>query len=390
MILNIRTFQNAIPAMVSGPLVLLIGVIVFNPVKKIYLKIANKYFFTSLYNYQETLEKLSKELTHIIDLGQIIDSIVDTIRNTMKLDRAGVLLFDEQTSNYQIKKTIGFTEANGISLVRSNFLTSYLSKNRRSILYQELESLQNNDKGEKSEIGKLKSNMKRIEASLCLPLLIKDRLIGIIVLGQKISKEAYTKEDLNLLESLTNQASIAIENARLYNNMEEIVDSQTKEIRGKNLHLEKLLKAQSEFLDIASHQLRTPVSLIKGITTMMLEGDMDKLPKEKKDEFLRAIVDKSGKLEIIINDILSASEFDSQKFAVHPNSPQIPLESVVDAAVQDADQEAKQRNIELKWRKPAQPLPKITGEEKYLEQAIYNLISNALKYTPSTRMAPLI
>jgi len=119
---------------------------------------------------------------------------------------------------------------------------------------------------------------------------------------------------------------------------------------------------------------------------MMLEGDMDKLPKEKKNEFLKAIVDKSGKLEIIINDILSASEFDSQKFAAHPNSPQIPLESVVDAAVQDADQEAKQRNIELKWRKPAQPLPKVTGEAKYLEQAIYNLISNALKYTPSTKM----
>jgi GAF domain-containing protein len=84
-----------------------------------------------------------------------------------------------------------------------------------------LESLQNNGNGEKAEIGKLKANMKRIEASLCLPLIIKNKLIGIIVLGEKISRDAYTKEDLNLLDFLSNQAAVAIENARLYQQIQD-------------------------------------------------------------------------------------------------------------------------------------------------------------------------
>jgi len=273
MMLNIRTFQNTVPPMVSGPLVLLIGIIVFNPVKKIYLKTANKYFFTSLYNYQATLEKLGKKLTSTINLSEIVNSIIKTIKTTMHLDRAGVLLYDESSSNYKIYRTEGFTESNGISLVRNNFLTNYLIKSRKSILYQELESIQSNGNGDKAEIAKLKANMQHIEAHICLSLLVKNKLIGIIVLGQKITKDAYTKEDLGLLEAVSNQASVAIENARLYNSMEEIVEGQTREIKEKNIRLQELLKMKSEFLSIASHQLRTPLTAIRRLLAMQAEGD---------------------------------------------------------------------------------------------------------------------
>ncbi|MEA3446403.1 MAG: GAF domain-containing protein, partial [Bacteroidota bacterium] len=221
MMLNIKIFQNTIPAMVSGPLVLLIGVIVFNPLKKKFEKIANKYFFTSLYNYQATLEELGKKLTYTINLSEIVDSIIITIKNTMHLDRVGVLLYDKHSSNYKIYRTEGFTESNGISLVRNNFLTNHLMQTRQSILYQELELLQNNDNGDKAEIAKLKTNMQRIEAHICLPLLVKNKLIGIIVLGQKITKDAYTKEDLHILEAVSNQASVAIENAKLYDEVQD-------------------------------------------------------------------------------------------------------------------------------------------------------------------------
>ncbi|MDZ7798137.1 MAG: hypothetical protein U5L76_00805 [Patescibacteria group bacterium] len=88
----------------------------------------------------------------------------------MKLDRTGVLLFDQETYNYQVKSNIGFSVANGISLVRNNFLTNYLLKKRKPVIYQELESLKSNGHGDRSEIGKLKANMKKIEAALCLPL----------------------------------------------------------------------------------------------------------------------------------------------------------------------------------------------------------------------------
>lgn len=90
--LELNYFKNAIKPGVWGPIVLLIGLIVFNPIKRYMERIANKYFFTSLYNYQATLENLGKKLTFTINLSEIVDSIIKTIKGTMHLDRAGVLL----------------------------------------------------------------------------------------------------------------------------------------------------------------------------------------------------------------------------------------------------------------------------------------------------------
>ena len=273
MMLSIRTFHNVIPAMVSGPLVLLIGVVLFNPVKNLYLKIANKYFFTSLYSYQATLEDLAKKLTSIIEINKVNDLIVETMIKTMSLDRAGILLISKEKNSkrYNMAKVVGFNVENGIALVRDNFLVQWLEKYKNPVVYEEITHLIEEVKNtsEKSKLMRLKTNMKRIEASLCLPLIYKSKLIGIIVLGNKITKDAYTKEDLSLLELLSNQASIAIENARLYNNMEEKVDQQTREIKEKNVKLQKLLEIRSQFLDIASHQLRTPVSMIRGVLAMI-------------------------------------------------------------------------------------------------------------------------
>ncbi len=393
-------FKETIPPGSWGPIVLLFSLIIYNHIRRYLEFIANRYFFTSLYNYQATLEELGKKLTFTINLSEIIDSIIKTIKHTMRLDRAGVLLYDEHSSNYKIYRTEGFTESNGISLVRNNFLTNYLVQSRKPILYQELEQLKETGNGNKGEIEKLKTNMRRIEAHICLPLLVKDKLIGIIVLGQKVSKDAYTKEDLRLLEAVTNQASIAVENARLYDEVQEFtrtlqvkVNEQTAELRKKdavlesnNAQLQQMLKTQSEFLDIASHQLRTPVSVMRGFVEMLQDGTMAKLPKEKQAEFIESASEKGSKLDKIISDILAASELSSQKFAVDNQSPSIQLEDVVDQTVKSFTLEAERREIDLQWKKPASPLPSVLGNTKFLEHAVSNLISNALKYTPSTGM----
>ncbi|PIP26576.1 MAG: hypothetical protein COX31_01580 [Candidatus Moranbacteria bacterium CG23_combo_of_CG06-09_8_20_14_all_40_16] len=170
----------------------------------------------------------------------------------------------------------------------------------------------------------------------------------------------------------------------LADNLEKKVDEQTRYIKDKNIKLEKLLKVQSEFLDISSHQLRTPISVIKGTAAMLAAGDMDNLSEEKKKEFYRSVYDKGLKLEKIINGILRASEFDSIGFSLNDKSPEIAPEDVIDSAVEEARMEAEQRKIDLIWQKPATPLPKICGEKSILIEAIGNLLSNALKYTPST------
>ncbi|MFH1367170.1 MAG: GAF domain-containing sensor histidine kinase [Patescibacteria group bacterium] len=382
----------------TGAIAMAVALLFYNPLNKFLERIANKYFFTSLYNYQATLEGLATQLTAVIEIHKVIDLIVDTIMMSMGLDRTAVLLLspEKNSNNYIIAKVIGFNEQNGISLVRDNFLIQWLISNRKPVVYEELGRIieDTNSNTEKSELMRLKANMKRIEASLCLPLLAKDKLISIIVLGNKVTKDAYTVEDIRLLQTISNQASIAIENARLYQqvqdfnkNLQTKVSEQTYDIKEKSLRLEKLLQIRSEFLDIASHQLRTPVSLIRGVLSMIRDGDLQKLPLNDQKQFIENAWQKGAKLDTIINDILAASELDTQKFGVDYKTPKIQLEDVIDQVVKGFQLEAQERGTKLKWQKPTKLLPKVMGHANFLEQAISNLIGNALKYTPSTKMA---
>jgi len=352
--------------------------------------IANKYFFISLYNYEETLKKLSDKLNYYTDLKTITHVLVTTIKDTMKLDRAGVLLVNGELkpAHYEIEKVIGFNRSNGISLVKDNFLTDYLRKNKQYIVKEELAILAQNAENKKEEDGlkKLEQAMNKIEASLCLPLLSGNKLNGIIVLGSKLSNEPYSKEDLELLSTLANQAGIAIDNAQLYQEVQKLnltlqskVDAQTKDIVNKNKKLRRLLKIKSEFLDIASHQLRTPVSVINGILSMLNEGTINKLPAKERKQFIDNAFQKGRKLNSIINDILDASDLDDENFNISKSLEETDLSETMGKITDYYQPELKQKKIKLKSE--IEKNVKIMADIHYLEQAIGNLIDNALKYT---------
>ncbi len=303
----------------------------------------------------------------------------------MQLDRTGVLLYDERSSNYKIYRTEGFTESNGISLVRNNFLTSYLVQTRKSVLYQELEQLKENGNGDRGEIAKLKTNMQRIEAHICLPLLVKDKLIGIIVLGQKVSKDAYTKEDIRLLEAVASQASIAVENARLYDEIQEFsktlearVEEQTGEIKEKNLRLQQLLKMKSDFLSIASHQLRTPLTAIRGLLAMQAEGDLDKLSKAEQKKEQQHMLESANRLSNIVNDLLGAMELEGGH--LNFQFTEVDLVEIINQIAEDLKPNYDKKGITLTIDVPKE-FPAIEAEPKMLHEALENIIDNAEKYT---------
>jgi signal transduction histidine kinase len=146
------------------------------------------------------------------------------------------------------------------------------------------------------------------------------------------------------------EAKAALE--ELTEKLEERVDRQTKEIKKKAEHLEKLLKMRSEFLDIASHQLRTPTSVIKGTLSMMKEGDFDKLDIKKKQEFIEGMFQKSKKLEGIINDILIASEMDTAEFDISVED-EIELDKFLEQEVKGHQFDASEKKVALTFEKLA-------------------------------------
>lgn len=358
--------------------------------------IANNYFFGALYNQHETLKKMGEKLTTIVDLGKLITSVSEVIKKTLGLEKIAFLLIDENSGKYTVQKMAGFSKSEIISLTKDDELELFLKRNRKPMTYEELEM---------KSFYNLKERMGRIGASLLLPLVSQGRLQGIIILGKKISEDAFSQEDINLLESLSHQTALAIENARLYDRMEnfnkilkEKVDEQTRDIKEKNVRLRKLLAMKTEFLHIASHQLRTPVSAIRGLVSMLEEGDFDDADLATRKRVFSGILKKTEKMTNVLDDILIATELDTVKnFKLKKNElMKVDIDDMSKKVINELKYEAEEKGIEISYKKEYLPFPSpdtykeerneegnfnILSNERDLRHILVNLVNNAITYT---------
>ncbi len=232
---------------------------------------------------------------------------------------------------------------------------------------------------------------------LCTPIISQGKLIGILYLENNLTTGAFTPERLEVLQLLSSQAAISIENARLYNDLESYsrtleakVKERTLELEQKNLHLQQEIRvrqqaeevaeaanrAKSEFLANMSHEFRTPLNGILGYTQIFRK---DKTLTEQYKNRIDIIHQCGEHLLMLINDILDLSKIEARKMELYPKEFHFPkfLESVA----QICCVRAEQKGIQLIYE-TLSPLPKaIRADEKRLRQILINLLGNAVKFT---------
>lgn len=217
-----------------------------------------------------------------------------------------------------------------------------------------------------------------MEKTISTPIIISLFII-IIVYGVFFDKSTEKIIKANFSEKQAKQAF-----KELTKTLKQKVNDQTKYIIEENIHLEKLLEMRSKFLDTTSHQLRTPVSVMKGVLEMMNTGEIDKVDPKQRKILIEGVFMKAKKLEQIISDILDATEIDTTRFVLTPSISQIlQVEELIAGIVKSHLIDVKTRNLTLKYQNPKKPLPKIKGSRKHLEQVFNNLLDNAIKYTPT-------
>lgn len=161
--------------------------------------------------------------------------------------------------------------------------------------------------------------------------------------------------------------------------------AQREELEIANAELKKLDDAKNEFINIASHQLRTPITVIKGVMSMIMDGTMDQIPEEKRKELYKGAMIKSQKLEEIIHDILNTNALNTSGENNKMNKPPevVELDLVLGGIVNDLKAVADEKQVDLSLTLVDAGINKIFGQKSYLEEAFSNLINNAIKYTPS-------
>lgn len=159
-----------------------------------------------------------------------------------------------------------------------------------------------------------------------------------------------------------------------------LIRSVMKEVR-QTEHIRALMKMKEEFMQTASHQLRTPVTVIKGTLDALRDGDLDTLTPEKRKTYLDRAYIKAEKLNSIITDILSATEMDDPEFSMTGTLRPIDIKQMVVRSVDSHEQLAQGKGIKLVF-KDTGDVPLVNGSEQFLPEVIDNYISNAIQYTP--------
>jgi K+-sensing histidine kinase KdpD len=226
--------------------IIIILVVLFPYVKKYLYRLANKYFFTSLYDSNKIISDLSFRLRSTLELDYMYESIYDCVDSAFHPESFGFLIYNSEKNLYSFKYKQGKFKNIPDSFKGSFKLHQHYTKKNKVALSSEL---QNSDDLSFSAIGKV---FEKLNIEALVPVNIKWRNIGLLALGQKQTRDIYTNQDIELLEITGGLGATAIENGDLYKN-----------INAKNIELENLLKVKTDFLRIANHQLNTPLSIMK-------------------------------------------------------------------------------------------------------------------------------
>jgi GAF domain-containing protein len=235
------------------PLVFVLAVIfLFNPVRNRMQKFIDRVFYRLEYDYRETVQRISESMRTLLGLDEIGKSIMDTAIGVMFIDSGRVMLLDKQKQAYECLTKAGMREKkngprNGgaaetgtgvpgqaieavacsepaeLALLASDPFIQKIAERKREVTIYDI---QEDPLFEDQTECLARKVLDQMEATLVVPLIYENDLIGMISLGEKKSGKFYRREDINLLNTLANQGAVAIENARM---VEEVVEKERME-----------------------------------------------------------------------------------------------------------------------------------------------------------------
>lgn len=354
------------------------SLISFDPLKKKYYYLANKYFFSSLYDTKNLIYKLNNDLRSSLEIKKIFHSVTKVLTPAFHFKSIAIIKFNDRQKKWSLLYNDSFPKLDlKIKHINNNDINKIFSNNQ---------PVNSKTIQENSEVTSMfKKHLKSLRIELLIPIRInKDKLNYLILFGPKESGDPYHKKDLQILKIVANEIGIAIENALLYQSVKRFniklqkeVSRATTKLEIQNKTLVKLDEVKDEFISIVSHQLRTPLTGIRWFTEILIKNK-DKNLNHKQIEMLQHIGASNMSLIKLVNDLLDVSHIETgHKFIINKNN----------FLVNELINEVLKENIYLIKKKKLMIDNKIKkdlviyADRDKIKQVWQNLISNATKYT---------
>lgn len=217
-------------------------------------------------------------------------------------------------------------------------------------------------------------DQEEIKYSLIFPLRFGSEPIGVLKISASRSLENISEFERDSIIGITGLVALALYKAKLY----EDLQTATAQLEQANEQLKDLDKAKSEFLSVASHQLYTPLTALRGYLSMIEEGDFGTTP-DKQAPIIDILRKSTDHLITLIKNLLDISRIESGRLELKLESTS--LAPLAKQLVQDLMPNAMAKDLDLEFIEPAQPAPHVVVDRERIRQVMLNIIDNAIKYT---------
>ncbi len=222
---------------------------------------------------------------------------------------------------------------------------------------------------------------------LGVPLYAKDKVIGMLALSRS-APASFNHDDVLLARTIAIQASTALENARLYDDlnrfnqmMERMVEQRVDELNSAYTTLEKLDRNKSDFIKVAAHELRTPLTVIKGYVGM-LKASLALQENTLLTQAIDGVVLGTDRLHQIVNSMLDVARLENQ--VLSPQLESVTLAPLLQLVQRDYAEDLEARQITLELGSNIEAAPLLLADRELLKKALDNVIVNAVKFTPDS------
>jgi len=320
--------------------------------------------------YQETLRQAAREMARIHNLNKLLNLIVHTVTSTVRIYHSAVYLFDKKSNQYNLKASHNLKKQQPNIVSGESQLVAWFREHKEPLIYDEVN--RKSQERRKSIFNELKIQMQFLNAALIVPGFLEDRMIGLLTLGEKRSGKMYSTDDLNTFTLLANQAALAIENALLYENIEDQVKQRTEElveVQKQLIQAEKLATVGILAGGVA-HEINNPLTAILTNAQMLLL-DGGKIDSESK-ESLELIEEATKRCRNIVKKMMTYAK----KPLEAAQTAEVDVSEIIDKVTSFLEYQLEQDNIKVvKEARKGQYL--VTGSANELEQVLTNMVLNA-------------
>jgi signal transduction histidine kinase len=323
-------------------------------------------------NLQDILDIVPMKLGHLKILGAVLvrydekanKAYAYITTESKLLQKAKSLLPKSALSDYSVSVTKSYPSEN--NLIAESIIEGKITKGKNldNFVSPPLER----------HIAKSMQKMMGLKANVSVPINVRDSKLGALMFMFAKPFGEVGQRDIDLITAFAKQVGIILENLEFYENLNKGIEELTKT---KN-NLEEAISMKNDFLQIVSHQLRTPLSAVRGFVYMWRDGDFDHLASGKVKEIKNRVADNIDRLNNIVNDMIIAMESQGSMKLILASTD---VEKLLKENIEMLKSIFEKKGLYIKYNRANGDIPPIQADEKYLRHVFMNLIDNAAKYT---------